>query len=386
MSMQAFALRADPNGPAAQQDFRQDLNVRLICPDCQDENVNLIEEMSSGDLVCGECGHVLGDRIVDTRSECRAGPKDHVLAWDRCGRSFADSEGDDPSRVGGPTDPLLDPVNQLSTIISFKDNNTGISRGLQIANTRVLKDSGGGRDLHVAFDQIQIMCEAISLPKTIVDTSKQLFKRIDDEKLLKGKSQDAIIAATIFIACRQARVPRTFKEIVALTNVSKKDIATCFKLLTQLFETVHANQAPPSSASATDSLITRYCNHLGLSVPVQRAAVFVGTRVGEEGLLAGRSPITIASACILFATTLWGIPEPAAKISAVAGVQDSTIRMGYRLLLPHKEKLVDERWFVSSRKDGTRADWANIRSAKVKEEGEDGEVTSPDHAAPVPVV
>lgn len=66
------------------------------------------------------------------------------------------------------------------------------------------------------------MCEAISLPKNIIDTSKQLFKRVDEEKLLRGKNQDAIIAACIFIACRQGRVSRTFKEIVALTSVPKK--------------------------------------------------------------------------------------------------------------------------------------------------------------------
>lgn len=48
----------------------RDLAVRLICPDCQDSNPNIVESFASGDLVCGNCGMVLGDRIVDTRSEC----------------------------------------------------------------------------------------------------------------------------------------------------------------------------------------------------------------------------------------------------------------------------------------------------------------------------
>lgn len=91
-----------------------------------------------------------------------------------------------------------------------------------MAASRVSKDQGGGRDLQAAYRDIGTMCDVISLPRSIVDTSKQLFKRVDEEKLLKGKSQDAIIAACIFIACRQGRVARTFKEIVALTNVPKK--------------------------------------------------------------------------------------------------------------------------------------------------------------------
>ncbi|ORY77992.1 transcription initiation factor IIB [Leucosporidium creatinivorum] len=342
---QPFALRADPNAAPRVEQFRADLNVRLTCPDCQDENVQLVEEFGSGDLVCGGCGLVLGDRIVDTRSE-----------W----RSFADSEGDDPSRVGGPQDPLLDAAEQFSTIISFKDGNTGAAKALQMAASRVSKDQGGGRDLQAAFRDIGTMCDVISLPRSIVDTSKQLFKRVDEEKLLKGKSQDAIIAACIFIACRQGRVARTFKEIVALTNVPKKDIGQCFKVLERAFETTAPGQAPPSSATSADSLITRYCNHLGLPVPVQRASVYVGTRAGEEGILAGRSPITIAAACILFATMLWGVAKPTKDIAMVAGVQESTIRTAFKILTQDKEKLVNQQWFDASRLEGTRADWANL--------------------------
>lgn len=51
--------------------YGPDLSVRLICPDCRDPNPNIVEEFGSGDLVCGSCGLVLGDRIVDTRSEWR---------------------------------------------------------------------------------------------------------------------------------------------------------------------------------------------------------------------------------------------------------------------------------------------------------------------------
>ena len=51
--------------------YLHDLNFRLICPDCRDPVPDIREEYSSGDLVCGQCGLVLGDRIVDTRNEWR---------------------------------------------------------------------------------------------------------------------------------------------------------------------------------------------------------------------------------------------------------------------------------------------------------------------------
>lgn len=67
---QPFPL-AQPLQKPQQPTFGPDLAVRLICPDCRDPNPNIIEEFSSGDLVCGTCGLVLGDRVVDTRSEWR---------------------------------------------------------------------------------------------------------------------------------------------------------------------------------------------------------------------------------------------------------------------------------------------------------------------------
>ena len=36
--------------------------------------------------------------------------------------------------------------------------------------------------------------------------------------------------ACLYIACRQEGVPRTFKEIVAVSTVSKKEIGRCFKV------------------------------------------------------------------------------------------------------------------------------------------------------------
>lgn len=69
-TQQAFPSPAMPPSGSVAASGSRDLAVRLICPDCQDSNPNIVESFASGDLVCGNCGMVLGDRIVDTRSEC----------------------------------------------------------------------------------------------------------------------------------------------------------------------------------------------------------------------------------------------------------------------------------------------------------------------------
>ena len=54
-----------------EDEWQEDLNVALICPDCKENPPNLVEEFSAGDTICGSCGRVLADRIIDTRSEWR---------------------------------------------------------------------------------------------------------------------------------------------------------------------------------------------------------------------------------------------------------------------------------------------------------------------------
>jgi len=62
----------------------------------------LIEDYRAGDMICSECGLVVGDRVIDVGSE-----------W----RTFSNEKsGVDPSRVGGPENPLLS-GGDLSTII-----------------------------------------------------------------------------------------------------------------------------------------------------------------------------------------------------------------------------------------------------------------------------
>ncbi|KAH9943206.1 cyclin-like protein [Epithele typhae] len=334
---QPFPL-AQPLQKVAAPTFGPDLAVRLICPECRDPNPNIVEEFSSGDLVCGTCGLVLGDRIVDTRSE-----------W----RTFANDEGDDPSRVGAASDPLMDGMEQLDTNISFKDGGSGLAKELQRANHRA-KGASAERNLLEAFRQISHWCETFSLPKTISDIAKQLYKRSDEEKLLRGKPLDAVIAACIFIACRQAHVPRTFREICNLTHVSKKTLGQCYKALEQAFnltpgasqDTRHAHT--PNATTGAEDLLVRYCNHLDLPVNVQPICADIIIKARELGIADGRSPVSIAGGAIYFTCCLLDKPKTVRQISEVAGVSEGTIKLVYRLYYAERVRLVKEEWI----KDG----------------------------------
>jgi len=309
---------------------RVDLNVKLMCRDCKDPIPNIVEDFKQGDLVCGNCGLILGDRIIDTRSE-----------W----RTFANDEGGaDPSRVGAAADPLLGQRIGLETVISKLDGGKGDARDLSKVHAKTSAVKGERNILH-AFKDIQGLADRISLPRDVADQAKQLYKTVEDQKLLKGKNVDAIIAVTIMIACRQKGVPRTFKEITHLTKVPKKEIGRVFKILSahlnqQVGETVSKNGTV--GKLTVGDLMTRYCSHLGLPHAISRHSQAIANKAEGLAGLAGRSPLSISGACIYMISHLLGNPKTAKEIAPVVGVSDGTIRQAYKILYGHKDFLLSD--------------------------------------------
>jgi transcription initiation factor TFIIB len=300
-------------------------------------------------MVCASCGLVLGDRIVDTRSEWRTFSND-------------DQGNDDPSRVGDAANPLLNGA-QLQTAISFGDGGSGRSRELHRAQNKATHDKST-KGLLAAYKEIGAFCDAINIPKNVSDTAKHLFKLVDDAKAFKGKPQDVLAAGCIFIACRQCQVPRTFREVFAVTKVAKKEIGRIFKALEKFFAAQNKEKMeltvqsggvvnPNDSYTTTTStraqqLCIRFCSHLGLSKACTRVSQELAERMTRVGALAGRSPLSAAAACIYMVSYMMKQPKTAKEIAVVAGVSDGTIRTSYKFLYAEREKLIDPEWI----KDG----------------------------------
>ncbi|KAF7993641.1 hypothetical protein HCN44_010236 [Aphidius gifuensis] len=280
----------------------------------------LIEDYRAGDQICSECGLVVGDRVIDVGSE-----------W----RTFSNEKsGVDPSRVGGPENHLLN-GSDLSTMIgpgtgaaSFDAFGTA-----KYQNRRSMNSSD--RALTNSYREIITMADRINLTKAIVDRANNLFKQVHDGKNLKGRSNDAIASACLYIACRQEHVPRTFKEICAVSKISKKEIGRCFKLILKALET-------SVELITTGDFMSRFCSSLGLKNMVQRAAAHIAKKAGDIDIVPGRSPISVAAAAIYMASQASEDKRTQKEIGDIAGVADVTIRQSYKLMFPHAVKLFPE--------------------------------------------
>ncbi|XP_026691619.2 transcription initiation factor IIB-like isoform X2 [Ciona intestinalis] len=292
---------------------------QIHCP--QHPDAALVEDYRAGDMICPECGLVVGDRTIDVGSE-----------W----RTFSnDKDSKDMSRVGDSQNPLLS-GSDLSTIIERPSGPPGSSNDngfSQFSNRKTMNNSD--RVLIHAFREISSMADRISLPKNIVDRSNKLFKQVYESKSLRGRANDAISAACLYIACRQEGVPRTFKEICAISRISKKEIGRSFKLIVKNLET-------NVEVITSGDFMSRFCSNLNLPPYVQRGATHIARKAVEKDLVAGRSPISVAAAAIYMASQASKEKRSQKEISEIAGVAEVTIRQSYKLMHPRAKDLFPE--------------------------------------------
>jgi len=288
----------------------------------------LIEDYRAGDQICSACGLVVGDRSIDVGSE-----------W----RTFSsESGGEDKSRVGATENALLG--SDLSTMIGPAPTGRGpggsysnMSSDAAIYTNRSSSQttSNSDRALMDAFRTMSNMADRINLPRTITDRANVLFKTVYEGRNLKGRSNSAIAAACLYIACRQDGVPRTFKEIVAVSAVSKKEIGRVFKLILKCHDT-------SVELITTGDFMSRFCGTLSLARHIQRAATCIAKKAVDLDIVPGRSPISVAAAAIFMACQASNDKRTQKEIADIAGVADVTIRQSYKLLLTRAKDLFPE--------------------------------------------
>eukprot|EP00126_Sphaerothecum_destruens_P004040 Sdes_comp17928_c0_seq1m7183 len=295
------------------------------CPNCGPDT-ELIEDYRAGDLVCEQCGTVVGDRVIDVKSE-----------WRTFGNT-GDKENSDPNRVGAEQNPLLEHLGLSTTIskVSGKKSAAGGSAEDIKSMSRLNKVSVslGDRNLLSGFKELTVMADRINLPQTIVNRAQVIYSNPEVQKLLRGRASDAMVAACLYLACRWEKVPRTFKEICALTNTQSKHVVKAYKKISQIID-VGAN----IQAISTDDFMARFCCYLKLPIGFQKIASHVASQANDCGCVAGKSPISVVAASIYMVCLVTADKRSAKDIGAVSGVSESTIKQCIKEMHPHRMKL-----------------------------------------------
>ncbi|KAL7674315.1 hypothetical protein ACOME3_000594 [Neoechinorhynchus agilis] len=264
---------------------------------CKDHfDVDLVMNPEAGDLVCPECGTVVGERVMDVCSE-----------WQTIPSAPSSSE---TNQVSTPGSEGMDRDLEMPEIFDLYCGKLGVF------NRRYL--SASSRNLINRYKDAANLAEFLKLPVMIFRNARSLLERVNEERSVICRPAETIVAACMYIACRQGNVPRTLKDICAKNGANKACTVRCFKSILRL-NNINL------TVLKSDSFMAQFFSELKFNAEAQTVTVHLVQKVTELGLDRGRAPTTITSACMYMASCYCRLGHSAKDVGRVTGVAAATI-------------------------------------------------------------
>lgn len=285
------------------------------CPRCG--KTSMVLNGDGSEIYCASCGVVTKEKIANM------GPE-----W----RSFSGDEKGDRSRTGSPTSITMHDMGLATTIGRVNKDASGRSLSGPMKSTvermrtwdrRSQVHESSDRNLHQALSELQRFSDKLSVPGAVAEKAAYFYRKALERNLIRGRSITAMIAASLYAACRVCEVPRTLKDVTAVSNVKRKDLARSYRLMHREMDF----QMPVAEASRCVSGIA---SRARMSEKTQRRAQEILYMAKQTGISAGKDPMGMAASALYVACMLEGEGKTQKDVADAAKVTEVTIRNRYK--------------------------------------------------------
>lgn len=292
----------------------------LTCSSCNKDQTTITDH-DSGEIICSNCGIVILERIEDyIHSERRA---------------YSMEEIDNRSRTGAPTSLDLS-HSGLSTTISKvnKDANGKIIdaamlpqiKKLRKWNSRINIHKSSERNLRRAFQKLDTLKDKLGVSDAIVEKTAYIFRKAHERYLVRGRTVDGMLAAAVYVACREMGTSITLKDIAAASNLTYKDVSRNYRVL--VFEL-------DIKIPITDPMkcVARVANKLGINEKTKKQAMNIMNEIVKREMSPGKVPMGLAATVLYLSCRITGEEVSQTNIAAASGVTEVTIRKRFKDLI-----------------------------------------------------
>ncbi len=204
-------------------------------------------------------------------------------------------------------------------------------REIKIWEQRV--DSNWERNLKYALTEIERLSELLNLPDIVRDDAAKFYKKAAERGLVKGRSIDAMVAATVYAACRIHKIPRTMDEVVKAVGDLNKDAKLTRKEIGKVYRFLLRElniKTPPADPM---EYLEKIASMLGLSQRTIEIAKKILEDAEKMEITSGKGPTGLAAAAIYIASLITGEKRTQREVATIAGVTEVTIRNRYKELV-----------------------------------------------------
>jgi transcription initiation factor TFIIB len=290
-------------------------NNKSTCTRCG-KNSLLTDEVT-GEQFCAKCGFVITGKSQET------GPE-----W----RSFQKDGGSDPARTGAPSSltihdrglsTVINPINKDSSGKPLSTSMKSTIERLRTWDSRSQASKPVDRNLREAFNELNRLKDKLVISANVLEKAAYIYRKALERKLVRGRSISAMIAASLYAACRDAETPRTLKDVSVAANVKRKDISRCYRLLHQELE-LKIPVVDPIQC------IARISSKLKITEKLKRHAAKILQEAQERKELSGKDPMGLAATALYMSCVKNGFSITQREVADAAGVTEVTIRNRYK--------------------------------------------------------
>ena len=292
------------------------------CPQCNLNNT-IITEPKSGDVVCSNCGMVIPDNLLEMEPE-----------WQKVARS----EPENKARTGFQQSSLASHDMGLSTIIGkekidakrkqIEPSVLSSMARLRTWDFRTQVQTSTDKSLRIAFNELDRLKDKLGLSEAIIENAAYIFRKAHQRGKVRGRSIPAVMAASIYIACRQMEASRTLDDIATTSNVKRKSIAKYHRELVFEFQL----ELPEIDST---KCISRVANNANISEKTKHQAISLMNDVVKRGMSAGKDPMGLAAAVLYTSCIKTGEQKSQTDLANAAQTADATIRNRVKDLKKH---------------------------------------------------
>jgi transcription initiation factor TFIIB len=273
---------------------------------------NLILDYEAGEEVCSDCGLVISEAIVDTGPEWRAFTNAEKASRPRVGmaRSYTLYDMGLSTSFSGNRDAR---GNRLD-----KDTRNYMNK-LKKYDTRSKLDDTWGRNLSIAMAELDRLSAILHIPRSVKEYAALIYRRALKADLIRGRSIDAFVAASLHAACRKNRVPRPLKEISKASTREHPEVSRSYRLL-------HRELKLKMPIDDPMKFVSGIASKLNVRQDTQHKAVEILRKAKERQGLSGKDPRGIAAAALYMACLENDDKRIQKDVAAAAGTTEVTLR------------------------------------------------------------
>jgi transcription initiation factor TFIIB len=284
--------------------------THFVCPECG--STNLIRDVEIGESICGSCGLVIQANLLDRGAEWRA---------------FTPQEKATRARAGAPTryshyDKGLSTTIRVDRDAFGRPLSPEVKRQMWRLRKWHLRSSyhaSKDRNLSKAMNELQRLSEKLHIPPSVQEMAAVVYRKALNEDLVQGRSIAAMVAGSLYAACRFTKTPRTLKEIIDASPRDPKEVSRTYRLIVRNLEMTMPIDDPLD-------YVTKIAEKARVSSDVEGLAIKIIRTAKDNHATIGKDPSGLAAAALYIASKLKKEKTTQSHLAKAADVTEVTIR------------------------------------------------------------